>query len=52
MSKNSPQQNLYVFMDWKNALERKRKISNKNKPNPKKINLKYHPSLEYNEDDE
>jgi hypothetical protein len=49
MSKNSIQQNLSTFQDWRDALERKRKISGKRKPPMKKTKMKYHPALEYNE---
>jgi hypothetical protein len=52
MSKNSVQQNLNAFQDWKDALERKRKMSGKRKPLAKKTKMKYHPALEYNEDGE
>ena len=52
MSKNSTQQNLSAFIDWKDALERKRKASGKRKPQVKKTKTKYHPALEYNEDGE
>lgn len=48
MSKNSTQQNLSAFKDWKDALERKRKASGKYKPPVKKTKFKYHPALEYN----
>ena len=52
MSKNSTQQNISAFQDWKEALEKKRKMSGKRKPPVKKTKMKYHPALEYNEDGE
>jgi hypothetical protein len=52
MSKNSAQQNISAFQDWKEALERKRKMSGKYKPPVKKTKINYHPALNYNEGDE
>ena len=52
MSKNSIQQNLSAFKDWKDALEKKRKTSGKHRLPIKKTKIKHHPALEYNEDGE
>ena len=52
MSKNSNQQNLSAFKDWKDALDRKRKVNGKHKPKAKKIRPGYHPALDYNEGEE